>query len=290
MKINKHLIMVGVALIANSFTVEAQFLDKLQKRAEKRAQERIENKIEKQVDKAVDNTVDAPEKAVKENKKSKKKSESQANKSSNINLDALMGAQNVKISDSYDFNQKVVYEMTGSYDDKPYEMTYWFGNNEQIFAAEITMQSDMLIIYDLTQDAILMFSEKDKYVQAVPIGLMSAFNENSEEITSEYTFKKVDGKKKINGYDCQKYLMTSSDMEGEFWFTNDVDITPLDLSKTFMTANKANQNVPKMDTNNYGFLMEMRATDKSTKAVTTMKVKELSKSNKKVTTANYKKQ
>lgn len=288
-KYNPILFLFLLFSLAFAPNCEAQFLEKLQKRAEKRAQQRVENKIEKQVDKAVDNTVDAPEKAVKDNKKTKKSTKSETKENQNIDLNAIMGAKDVALADSYDFQQKVVYEMTGAMDDKPYEMTYWFGVDDKIFAAEIAMQADMLIIYDLNQEAILMISQKDKKIQAIPMSLMGAFSDNTDEETLEFTFKKVDGKKKINGYDCQKYLMTSNEMEGEFWFTKDVDITPLDLSKTFMTANKANQNIPKIDESNHGFLMEMSAKDKSTNAVTTMRVKELSKSKKTISTATYKK-
>src|SRR5690606_31548585 len=93
MRIYRYFILVSFALLANSFTAEAQFLDKLQKRAEKRAKDKLEQKAEKKVDKTVDKAIDAPEKAVKESKKSdkskKSKESDKSKKSKESNTKAL---------------------------------------------------------------------------------------------------------------------------------------------------------------------------------------------------------
>lgn len=271
-------------------TCEAQLLDKLQKRAEERAQKRVEQKIEQRVDK----TVDAPENAIKENKKTKKtkKANTKEDKSeSSIDLSLLMNTSNdIKLSDSYEFSQKVTYVMKDASSNKTNEMTYWFSSNPQVFGIETTSIQNTFIVYDLRQNAMLMFSEKDKKVQIMPFGLFGAIYDNSSK-DEDFTFKKTSETKKISGYNCQKYMMTSDTIEGEFWFSKDVDIKVADFSKAFLSMGKtSNQNIPEINPNETGFMIEMKTKDKSTNSTTQMTVKEILKVNKKVISSQYKKQ
>lgn len=273
-------------------TCEAQFLDKLQKRAEERAQKRVEQKIEKRVDKAVDETVDAPENAVKDSKKSKKPAQKENKKSPTIEMNAMMNSSaSIKMPATYAFTKKVVYQMIDASSKQANQMTYWFGDNEQVFGLEMGYDLNTFIVYDLSQDAMMMFSEKEKKVQVVPLSMLGAIYEKAESDDSDFTFKKVPGNKKINGYNCEKYVMTSESMEGEFWFSKEVDFKIADFSKTFLSmAKKSNQKVPQVKPNENGFMMEMKAKDKSSNAVTQMSVKEFSNTKKSMTTSTYKKQ
>lgn len=174
-------------------TCEAQFLDKLQKRAEERAKKRVEQKIESRVDKAVDKAVDAPENAVKENKKAKKSnkkdSKTETKEKQTLDLSSLMNAsKDVKLPNSYDFGHKVTYVMKNASQDE--QMTYWFGTNQQIFGIEPGYDTNTFIVYDLSQDAMLMFSEKDKRVQAIPFSMFGAIYDNSDDDDMDFTFKK----------------------------------------------------------------------------------------------------
>src|SRR5690606_33266339 len=138
MRIYRYIILVSFALLANSFTAEAQFLDKLQKRAEKRAKDKLEQKAEKKVDKTVDKAIDAPEKAVKESKKSDKSKKSKESNTKALDLSSMMNAsESINLSDTYEFNQKVVYELSESTQGQKQEMTYWFSDDEQVFGIEM---------------------------------------------------------------------------------------------------------------------------------------------------------
>ncbi|UPQ78087.1 DUF4412 domain-containing protein [Flavobacterium azooxidireducens] len=291
MKTYSHILFLFLAIFACSQTAEAQFLDKLQKRAEERAQKRVEQKIERQVDKTVDKTVDAPEKAVKESKNSKKPTKKETKKAPTIDMNAMMNAsESIEMPASYDFQKKVVYEIIDATSKQANQMTYWFGANEQVFGLETGYDINTFIVYDLSQEAMMMFSQKDKKVQVMPLSMFGAIYENAESDETDYTFKKVLGSKKINGYNCEKYVMTSETIEGEFWFTKEVDFKIADFSKTFLSmAKTSNQKVPQINPNENGFMMEMKAKDKSTNAVTQMTVKEFSNTKKTITTSTFKK-
>lgn len=289
MNIYRYILVLSFAFLAPTFTSEAQLLDKLQKRAEKRVKDKLEQKAERKVDKTVDNALEAPEKAVQNNKKPKKSKESAPQV---MDLNSMLNASgSIKLSDRYEFSQKVVYEMKDGVQGKSQTMTYWFGADEQVFGIEMGQGVDSFIVYDLKQDAMLMFSQKDKKVQVLPMNMLGAFYDNTADDDADFTFKKADGTKKISGYNCQKYVMISATMEGEFWFSKEVDLKVADFSKTFLSmAKKSKQSAPKMEANPNGFMMEMNAKDKSTNAVTQMTVKELSKTQKIITTSTYKKQ
>lgn len=295
MKIYYHILILVTALFACSQPAEAQFLEKLQKRAEKRAQQRVENKIEKQVDQAVDKTVDAPENAVKENKKNKKSAKKDSAKDTsseaNLNISSLMNAsKNVALPETYEFGHKVTYVMATSTSKQSNEMTYWFGADEAVFAIAPGHDTNTLIVYDMEQDAMVMFSQKERNVQVMPFSMFGAIYDNSSDDEIEVTFKKTGETKKISGYNCQKYVMISENLEGEFWFTKEVKLPMPDFSKAFLSVSKSsNQNIPNIDPNEHGFMLEMKATDTSTNAVTQMTVKEITSTSYSIKTSDYKK-
>ncbi len=283
-----HIILCLIFLVFTQ-TAEAQFFEKLQKRAEERAQRRVEQKIEKQVDKTVDNTVDAPENAVKKSRKTtKKKAENNPSNDLNSMVDA---SKSINIQGTFEFQKKVVYVVIDPTSKKANETTYWFGANEEIFGLEMGYDLNTFIVYDLSQDAMMLFSEKDKKLQVMSLSMLGAIYDNSAEDNSEYTFDKVPGKKTINGYICEKYAMSSDSIDGEFWFSKDVDFKVADFSRTFLTmAKTSNQKVPQINPNENGFMMQMIATDTSTNDVTQMTVIEFADSNKTIVTSAYKKQ
>lgn len=277
-------------------TCEAQFLDKLQKRAEDRAKKRVEQKIESRVDKAVDKTVDAPENAVKENKKNKeadkKATQKEVKNEPSLDLSSLMnGAKDVKLPDTYQFSQKVTYVMTISDTKQTNEMTYWLGTNDKVFGIEAGYDTNTFIVYDMEREAMVMFFQKEKSVQAMPFSMFGAIFDNASDDDTDFTFKKTGETKKISSYNCQKYVMASENLEGEFWFTKDVNLKIPDFSKAFLSVSKSsNQKVPSIDPRESGFLIEMKAKDKSNGSVTQMTVKEITKTNKKLVSSQYKKQ
>ncbi|MGJ8591158.1 MAG: DUF4412 domain-containing protein [Aquaticitalea sp.] len=285
-----------VLLVFSLFSIpncQAQFLEKLQKRAEKRAQQRVENKIEKQVDKTVDRTVDAPENAVKENKKNKKTDKESASETKNqqpLDFSSLMnGSPDLELPDSYMFKQKVTYIIEGPDSKQTHEMTYWFGDDEAVFGIEPGYDSNSIIVYDMAQDAMLMFSQKEKNVQVIPFGMFGSIYDNSSDDDTDFIFKDTEETKKINGYTCQKYLMTSANMEGEFWFTKNIDLKIPSFSKAFLSVSKtSNQKVPDIDQSAHGFMMEMKTKDKTSKTLTQMTVKEITPYTYNIKTTDYK--
>lgn len=295
MRIFRYTVLVCFAFLANSFTAEAQFLEKLQKRAEKRAQQRVENKIEKQVDKAVDKTVDAPENAVKENKKNKKSAKKDSangtNNEKDLELSSIINtSKNIELPEAYIFGQKVTYEMETSASKQTNDMTYWFGTDEAIFGIEPGYDTNTLIVYDMTQDAMLMFSQKERKLQVMPFSMFGAIYDNSSDDDTDYTFKNTGETKTINGYLCQKYVMTSENLEGEFWFTKDIAFKVPSFSKAFLSVSKtSNQKVPDIDPSAHGFMMEMIAKDNSSNSVTRMVVKDINTAPYNIKMADYKK-
>lgn len=292
MKTYCQILFFCIAFLPCSQTEETQFLEKLQKRAEERDQQRVEQKIEKRVDKADNKTVDAPENAFKESKINKKTTQKENKTSKAIYLNAIMNSAELsKMPASYGFQKKVLYEVVDATSKEVNQMAYWFGTNKEVFGLEMGYDSKTFIAYDLSQDAMMMFSQKDKKVQVIPFSMLGVIDEISAADNFNYTFTKVKGVKKINGYNCEKYGMTSEDLEGEFWFTKEVDFKITDFSKIFLSIVKtSNQKVPRINPNESGFVMEMKVKDKSTNAVTQMSVKELSNVNKIILTFAFKKQ
>jgi len=297
--------------------VNAQFFKKLGDKVEKSIERKLDNKANEQeskldtkIDEGVDTIIDAPEKAIEEERENnkKKKKEKKSDKKKNIIgsddddeegsgmdfgniLNSMNNAQNVEISSSYNFNNKVVYEIDNG-ENKKEKITYWFGTDEGVFGVEMGADVNAFIVYDLEKETMLMLSKKDKTMQVIPMSMFGEIYNNmntEEEEDASATFKKASGTKKIIGYNCDKYEMESEDIKGEFWFSKEVDFDMSHFSKSILTlTKKSNESVPNVSWPQNGFMMEMTSTDVSSKTTTKMTVIELLKKDYSINTSEYK--
>ena len=96
-------------------------------------------------------------------------------------MNAMMNSTaSIEMPTSYEFNKKVVYEIMDASSKQTNQMTYWFGPNEHVFGLEMGYDINTFIVYDLSQDAMMMFSEKEKKVQVMALSMLGAIYENSE--------------------------------------------------------------------------------------------------------------
>ncbi|MDN3724033.1 DUF4412 domain-containing protein [Aequorivita sp. SDUM287046] len=314
----KNILKITLVLIFCCYAshVNAQIFKKLGEKVERSIERKLDNKANEQeskldskIDEGVDTVIDAPEKAIEEetenNKKKKKEKKSEKNNNiigsdadddnesamdfGNI-LNSMNNAQNVEISGSYNFNNKVVYEIdTGA--NKKEQITYWFGTDDGIFGVEMGADVNAFIVYDLEKETMLMLSKKDKTMQVIPMSMFGDIYKNlntDEEEDTSTTFNKVSGKKKIIGYNCDKYEMKSEDIKGEFWFSKEVDFDMGNFSKSILTlTKKSNEGVPNVSWPQNGFMMEMTTTDVSSNTTTKMTVIELLKKEYSINTSEY---
>lgn len=292
---------------------QAQFFKKLGEKVEKSIEKKIDNKVKEkeskldnEIDEGVDTVIDAPEKAIEEERKLNKKKKKEKKKNiigfdagddegndmdfGNI-LNSMNNAQNVEISGSYNFNNKVVYEIDNG-SNKKEKITYWFGTDESVFGVEMGADVNSFIVYDLEKETMLMLSKKDKTMQVFPMSMFGDIYKNmntEEEEDASATFKRTTGTKKIIGYTCEKYEMESEEVKGEFWFSEEVDFDMKNFSKSILTlTKKSNESVPTVSWPQNGFMMEMISTDVSSRTTTKMTVIDLLKKTYSINTSEYK--
>lgn len=297
--------MTLVFFIGCGINGNAQFLKKLGEKVEntverkidkktKEQEAKLDSKIEEGVDKVFDTPEDAINEEIKKEKNNKKENKKAKNKSTDISIDDMMGAMqssaDIEVAGKYHFNQKVLYTLRDKNQNKSSELTYYFGTDKGILGVDMSADANAFILYDMKQNAMIMFSNKDKTMQVISMDMFGAIFENSEEEDQDdFTFKKVPGSKKIAGYNCDKYELISENLKGEFWFSSEVDIDMSQFSKAFLSVGKnASEKLPSFKGLQNGFMIEMNTVDEQNNFNTSMTVREISKTNHSINTSQYK--
>lgn len=156
-------------------------------------------------------------------------------------LEQMMAAGNedIDIEESYDFNTKILYEMTINEDNKEtvvdYEML--FQKNAPYMATRVVqnkdgdtrdMPSSILSILDDKNEAMIILIEDQKMAQLISMNKIKAIAvEENEAEGIETTFpeiKKTGKTKKILGHNCSEYMSQSASVKYSFWITKELEL------------------------------------------------------------------
>lgn len=318
------LIIPLIIIIQTAFFLpaQAQLLDKLKKAAKDRLEDKAVEEVEEGVDKSVEKTEQVLWKTITGgNKKSKNKKKESRDKPGEPEKNdpqtgeeefeaaelqekvmSMMGgdAGKIETADSYSFTTEVIYEMVSYDKGKLTSMEYAILLNpgKEYMATKMgamtqdgkktKMPMDMTTIMDFQNNAMIMIMEQQKMANIMSMDELSDMAEN-EETMEEATITKTGQTKKILGYRCEEYKMTSADMEGNIWIAPKVEA--YDQSFLKHLGNSAFTNKTEL-MELKGLMMEMEITvkpDKKNKS-TDMKMNIISfeEKEKEIVMSNYK--
>lgn len=212
----------------------AQFLDKLKKRAqekiereaEKRAQRRIDEKIDKTYDKA-EETIDG--KTKKANKNEEEEIGDKFNSKSKTNQDLPSG---------YTFDWK--YKLAMETKDGEFTITYFLKPNAAYFGSKFEMDEknaagDMFMIMDMKKEVLVMLMDTSGMKMLNTTSMPADMADEAADVQN-YTITKTDTKT-ILGYSCQGFRVETEEGVIHTYMAKD---TPVSFNQVYngMSKNK----------------------------------------------------
>lgn len=259
-------------LVCFTYSGQAQILDRLADKAAKSAERTLDRKVEQKAQKETEKAFDSTFNTKQSSKKSKKKTVASADKTP----DAV-----------YTFTHKYVMQMEN--DKYNTNLTYYLAKDKNYLGSTMEAAATMFTVMDMDKQSLFMFTEASgtKMLMATNMDLGSMVENNQEE--KDVKFEKTGRTKSILGYNCSEYNITSSDMKGNFWITQDAGVS---FPKGFQDiAEKSKNSNQAWMANMEGIMMEMHITDTSKRKEETMTMRcvALEKSDFKINTKDYKK-
>ena len=102
------------------------------------------------------------------------------------------------------------------------EMDYLLKNNRARTTMQLSKKDSMTTITDYDKMEMLMLMPEQKMYMVISMkSVMDNANTNAAQ-DPKFKFEKTGVKEKILGYNCEKYLMTSSDTNMEMWMTEEL--------------------------------------------------------------------
>lgn len=253
----KNYVLLIIALFFSFSTLDAQLLST--KRVKKSAETKSKQRVDKKVDQGIDKSLDSVEDFLFGSKKKKQKT----NDSSTVEYETEMTAEEyneaysetnvgqepdyssmfggtVEVADFFEFNSSIDMLMT-TYDKKGktnvINMTMLFPEDEEdYFGMEIKESENakqempqMKMIYDFkNQQMITMLDnegQKMGMVMSIDEDQLSKWAESEDyDIDEVPEWSKTGKKKDILGYNCEQYIFSSEDGDGDAWVTDDDDL------------------------------------------------------------------
>jgi hypothetical protein len=109
-------------------------------------------------------------------------------------------------------------------------------------------QESMQMIFDLQKQKMTILTmdkkgEKTGFVTKMPKVEYTSkkLDDKIEQTIDNSSFKKTGEKKNIQGYACEKWIITNPDGVTEAWITNDIDFNIADAFSMFTAGNKTNK-------------------------------------------------
>ncbi len=241
-----------ITLITIHFNSTAQFLDNLGKRVENKVEETItrkaENKAAEQTEDAVDGVFDAGK------KKNKKKSSS---------------SEELKTQYIFSFSATIVVESKEENSSNTIKQSYGDGYI-------LAIMNDNKMIQDFEAKNMIVLDDKNKSASVMSMQWMEKMMESvTKESKSDKnaTMVKTGKTKKILGYTCYEYNLTSDDGKTQIWFAPNV---PFDYKNYLSSMSKTFGGKSKNISKGEGYVMEMTSYDKQGKETMHMYVKSVS--------------
>ncbi|MCH6199176.1 DUF4412 domain-containing protein [Aquiflexum sp. LQ15W] len=279
--------------LLTSFSVNAQFINKLKNAAERGVSRAIEKKVESEMEKIARRKLDKMFKDV--------YGTDDPSTIPTIDFEKLMSSiyNDIEVDDSYDFEGYSILEITGQ-DEKgkqnePILLTSYFSINPEITGMKFTdpdkkEDGTYVLIYDFNRNAgiTLLENEGEKMRMTFAYNYM----EMSESVISEgiddpkvedVTFKKTGNSKTISGLECEEYLIETEENITHYWVTKTpiTGRTPFwSQNNPFLTARMKDQNPDMFNNLPNGNMMEAHVVskvDKSKIDMVTVELKENSK-------------
>ncbi|WP_047246430.1 DUF4412 domain-containing protein [Maribacter thermophilus] len=219
-----------VVMFCFALPINAQFFEKLAKKAEKAAERTVLNRTDKEVSKKTNKAIDG---VVKEGDK-KNKSTDKENAVTNGTLEngsglptsIFSGANMDVVPDEYTFSYTVKMLMTTGKDKM--DLTYYLEPGQTYFGSEFG-NMDNITVMDFTANMILVFGNRGG--QKTVMGIS-----NNNKLYEKYRSKMVNdtnydqakikeiGSKKLLGYNCSGYEVVTKEGVSRIWVTNEVPI------------------------------------------------------------------
>ncbi|MGI9533170.1 DUF4412 domain-containing protein [Lutimonas sp.] len=281
-------------IISVSFinTTQAQLLKKLKKRVQQATEEvvidKVAQKTAQETGKAMDSLLDIDP-------------DYQSNYQYQLNQMMIAGSQSIPIEETYIFDNKILYKMEITSDEKPSIVNYemWFSNKAEYIATRVEnsessdsrdMPSSMLSILDEKNKAMVILMEEQKFAQVLSMEQIKnvAIQENLQDsVNTEFqSIKKTGRTKKILGYTCKEFISKNDSNTFSFWVTEELDLFQKNMFFNLSNSLGGNSfsDVPEEAK---GFMMEMNFEDANKKEKGSMTVINIEKIEKTINTADY---
>jgi hypothetical protein len=212
--------------------------DKLERKIEDKVVEKLSEEIARMAFRPIESAMDSALRSSYEEKEGGNVDWEKAGESYGEFLAGLNKAANVPAE--YNFDLQVEAEMK-DYEKVNHDMTMLYSTTENYMGFETEEDGKKsLIVIDMVNDVMVMYSEEDgkKQAQAIPsmMTMSAAFiNQQNVQNSDNYkmTFKKKNKTKKIAGYESQGYEFESEEEKGEAWIAIDF---PVDFYNVFGSA------------------------------------------------------
>ena len=247
----KDIALSVLALLAIQLHTSAQFLDNLGKRVENKVEETITRKTE---DKAGEKTEEAVDGVFDAGKKKKSKSAS---------------TEELKINYIFNFSATIVIESKEDKSSKTVKQSY---GNGYILA---DMDGNKMI-QDFDAEKVIVINDENKSASVMSMQWMEKMMESvTKESKSDKNAKivKTGATKKIHGYLCYEYIITSDEGKTQIWFAPNV---PFDYNNYLKSMAKIFGGKSNTLSKGKGYVMEMTSYDEKEKETMHMYVKSVS--------------
>jgi len=231
---------------------EAQLLKKLKKKAEKVLVSKKEDKAKDSLQKENTKKIGETEKNLPNKDKQKKENK----------IMSMFGGGLEKVPDNYAFSYVLTYQMTTKKEQIPFQ--YYLEPEAPYFANMMQdSKTKSLVVYDLDENFMVTFMDDGKQKMAMKMVLP-----NMKKTQKKYGDKLFPDKgsdevqivpiesKKIQGYKCLGFKVTTKEGEGKVWITNDAPVSLNGVYSNFKTLPKTGPyaNLP---INKTSLIMEM---------------------------------
>ncbi len=279
--------------LLTSFSVNAQFINRIKNAAERGVSRAIERKVESEMEKIARRKLDKMFKDV--------YGTDDPNSVPGVDIEKMMSSiyNDIEVDESYGFEGFAILEITGS-DEKgkqnePIHLTSFYSKDPKITAMKFTdpekkEDGTYVLIYDFNRNVGITLLENegekmrmtfayDYAAMSLPDSAVGVSGDEAEDVT----FKKTGNSKIISGHECEEYLIETTENINHYWVTKTsiTGQTPFwSQNNPFLTARMKDQNTDLFSNLPTGNMMEAHIISKVDQSKVDMVTIELEENNK----------
>lgn len=283
----------ALAFLLTTFSVNAQFINRIKNAAERGVSKAIEKKVESEMEKVARRKLDKMFKDV--------YGTDNPDSLPGVDIEKMMSSiyNDLEVDESYGFEGFAILEITGEdakgKQNEPIHLTSFYSKDPKITAMKFTdsekkEDGTYVLIYDFNRNVGITLLENEgekmrmtfEYDYAAMSQTDSPDGAESSE-TEEVTFKKTGNSKIISGHECEEYFLETAENKTLYWVTKTsiTGQTPFwSQNNPFLTARMKDQNPDLFNNLPAGNLLEAHVVskiDKSTMDMVTIELQENSK-------------